>query len=146
MKNKILALALSLLFTGTIVTAQDEEEAKKPCHTFQTIGISSIALGTVMIGSGILDKADQHPINSFNEDYLGYNSSTKMKLDEDGNLIKGNMDDTEEVKESRATMQMVIGGVLVAGGIVAIILDKKKSGGGPSITMNEYGLGMCFRF
>ncbi len=146
MKNKILALALALLFTGTFVTAQYDEEAKPPCNKLQTIGAVAIGLGAVMLGSGILDKIDQHPINKFNEDYRGYDSSTKIKYDKDGNLIKGTVDASDEVKEGRATMQIVVGGVLIAGGIAAIFLDKKKSGGGPSITMNEYGLGMCFRF
>lgn len=148
MKNKILALLLSLLFIGTYVTAQEDEDVKKPCNTLKTIGPIAIGLGAMMIGSGILDKIDQHPINSFNEGYNGYDSSTKMKYDDDGKLIKGNVDEgeTDDLKESRAGMQIVIGSVLIAGGIAAIFLDRKKSGGGPSITMNEYGLSMCFRF
>lgn len=146
MKNKIFALALSLFFTGTYVTAQDDGDVKQPCNTLKTIGPIAIGLGAVMLGSGILDKIDQHPINSFNEPYQGYDSSTKIKYDEDGNFIKGTVDESDEVKEGRATMQIVVGGVLIAGGIAAIFLDKKKSKGGPSITMNEYGLGMCFRF
>ena len=148
MKNKILALLLSLLFTGTLVTAQEDEDVKKPCNTLRTIGPIAIGLGVVMLGSGILDKIDQHPINSFNEDYKGYDSSTKIKYDKDGKLIKGNVDEaeTDDLKEGRAGMQIVVGSVLIAGGIAAIFLGKKKSGGGPSITMNEYGLGMCFRF